>query len=124
MKYTVIGKAAVLTTREVERIGDALTVEIEGFSDGGSLCLDFDGRVRSFDISGGRAVVPCEELTAGRCSVMLVSEENGVQTEAEGNALLLYVDTQAGELCAIPAPVSCATEHERLWCVIAEMLGR
>ena len=123
VKYTVLGNVGVLVTRNAERVGSSLCIEVEGVPNGSSVCLECGGEGRSYDISDGKASVPYEGLTEGRCSVVFVTPAEDGQREVQGNTLYFYRDITDGTLCAVPAPTSSATEHERLWCVIAEMLN-
>ena len=123
MKYIVLGGVGVLVTRNAERIGASLSIEVEGAPNGSSVCIECGGEGRSYDILDGKASVPFENLTEGRCSVVFVTPAEDGQREAIGNALYFYRDITDGALCVVPAPTSSATEHEKLWCVIAEMLN-
>lgn len=119
MKYIVLGSAAILATRNIERLARSrIRVRVEGVPDGARLCLQSGDRVRNYAVISETATVPCEDLCEGvyYVSVHWHIEENGKKTrhEARGNPFKVYVEN-GGHRAVIAAPCATATEVDYMW---------
>ena len=126
MKYLICNDVAVLATRGREAIGvEGVVAEIIGVPDGATLFLQNEkGEGQSFPIVSERTVIPAHSLTEGRHSVMVIYEVtmNGetIRHEAAGNPVRVMNDGVAPYI--LPAPLSSASELERMWQGIVAMM--
>lgn len=129
MRYIVIGKSAVLATRSIERIdeGASVHVQVVNVPDNASLTIVGKNYGESFSIiSESTELTPMalSDLGEGTFSVVVrwTSLENGetVSHEAYGNPFSISTDDKGKYI--IPVPLSSATELERMWQGIADVL--
>ena len=130
MKYLVVGKSAILATRNIERIEqDAVPVSVMGAPDGASFYIQPQKAARgsSYFITSQHTSIPIDALQENENYVVrIIWEEQNYETgekilrEADGNSF--RVCREGDNLAILPAPLSSACELERMWTGIVDML--
>ena len=128
MRYVVIGKSAVLATRNIERIDEGVSVPVEvvNVPDNASLTLISKdcSKTKTYSITSESTEIDPSVLGEGMFSVVVnwTSLENGetVSHEAYGNPFLISTDDNGKYI--IPATLSSAGELERMWQGIVDVL--
>ena len=119
MKYIVLDSAAILATRDIERLQQSrISIKVEGVPNGARLCLQSGDRVKTYAIISETATVPYSDLCEGvyHVSVHWVNDDDGTEVshEARGNPFKVYIESD-GSTAIIPAVCASATEIDYMW---------
>ena len=126
MKYIVVGKSAVLGTRNIERIDDnrATNVRVINVPDGATILFIGDD-VRSYSITSESTAVNFFTFPKGtyKVAVNWTTKEDGntVSHEAFGNSIKIATDSNGDYI--VPAPISSGAEVENMWQAISDILN-
>ena len=129
MKYIVCGSVAVLASRSAEKISQSyIEVEVVGVPDNAVFYIQKSGGTqKSYSIVSEKTRIPASDISDNgvyQVVVMWQTTEDGqtVSHEAAGNPFKVY-DQTSSDKAIIPAPLASATELEKMWEAIAEVLG-
>jgi hypothetical protein len=126
MKYNVIGKSAILASRNLERIeNDQLTkVEVINVPEGATFNIISDTTTETYEVSSETTKVDFYSFKNGKYQVTVIwsTSENDktINHEAFGNPLLISEDEKGRYI--IPAPLATASELEILYQALADIL--
>lgn len=116
MKYIIVGNVAILSTRNVESVGEELTIELMGISDGAVIKLSNGGKSTIFStqiVDGGyRAIIPAKNLYEGDFSIEIADHDSIIT----GTPLRFFKSNVTDkELKVIPSPAVPGVEIENMW---------
>ena len=128
MKYIVCGSVAVLASRSAEIISQSnIGVEVVGVPDNAVFYIQKSGGgKRSYIIVSEKTQIPASDISDNgvyQVVIMWQTTEDGqtVSHEAAGNPFKVY-DQSASDKAIVPAPLATATELDKMWEAIAEIL--
>lgn len=133
MRYLIVGNAALLSSRNIEKVSDRISLEALGVSPsmlGVTVILLKEGKAqRSYMLADGKADIPlCDLYGEGNYSVVFAWQEKNADTDevtdhaAYGNAFRILSIEGCDEMGIAPAYYHTVKDVDTMWGALVQMM--